>query len=133
MGFILAGVLAAAVSWVGNRTVLHIMGTKVIVVAAPLLEETAKSGAAVLTGSSLVLTHGVFGLVEAIYDAWSSWPRGFSAALASLAGHVFYGCVAYFTWQKQGVFWSAVMSGYTVHMLWNLTVMKFIVRRRKYL
>ncbi len=131
MRFLIAGILAAAVSWMGNRAALKIMGTKVIVVLAPFIEELAKSSAAVLTGSSMILTHTMFGLIEGLYDAWDSgWP-GVGAGLASLLGHVFYGVVTYLVWQRLGVFWAAVLAGYVVHMLWNIAVMKFVVKKRR--
>jgi len=128
---LIASALAAAVSWLGNRAALHFIGIKGIIVAGPLVEEAAKSGAAVLTGSSLVLTHGAFGLIEGIYDAWGGGAKAVPAALVSLFGHLFYGYVAYLTWRKQGVFWAAVLAGYVVHMLWNLTVLRFVVSKRR--
>ncbi len=131
MRFLIAGMLAAAVSWAFNRAALRWMGAKVIVVLVPLIEELAKSGAAVLSGSPVVATHGVFGLIEGVYDAWESGLTGLEAGVAGFLGHLFYGYVTYLVLQKHAVFWAAAAAGYTVHMLWNITVMKFIVRKRR--
>lgn len=130
MTFIAAGILAAAVSWVGNRAVLKVIGTRVIVVSAPFVEEAAKTGAALAMGASLVLTHGVFGLIEGIYDAWGSGLRGISAGLISLVGHTLYGYITYLIWQHLAGFGIALAGGYMVHLLWNFTVMKFLVERK---
>jgi len=130
MGFLVAGILAAAVSWVGNRAALKLMGPKVIVAVGPFIEELAKNGAAILTGSPLVLTHGVFGLAEGIYDAWDAGFQGLKAGLASLLGHVFYGYLTALVFHKYRVFWPALLTGYTVHMLWNVTVMQFMVTKK---
>ena len=131
MRFLIAGILAAAVSWVGNRAMLRLLGTQVIVVMAPFIEETAKSGSAALVGSPLLLTHGIFGLIEGFYDAWNSGWQGMEAGIASLTGHLFFGYITYLVLTRHHIFWLAVLTGYTVHMLWNITVMKFMVRKRR--
>ena len=130
MKFIIAGILAAAVSRVGNRAALRVIGAKVIVATAPLVEEAAKTGAALTMGASLVLTHSFFGLIEGVYDAWGSGFRGISAGLVSLAGHAFYGYITYLIWQHRAGFGLALAGGYIVHLLWNLTVMKFVVQKK---
>ncbi len=129
MLFFAAGVMAALVSWVGNRLALKIIGTREIVVLAPFIEEAAKTGAAVLTGSPVTLTHGVFGLTEGIYDAWGAGWQGLQAGAASLAGHLFYGYITFLVMQKHNLF-IAILSGYILHMLWNFTVLKLLVRKR---
>ena len=130
MKFIIAGVLAAAISWLGNRAALRVIGAKVIVATAPLVEEAAKTGAALTLGAPLVLTHSIFGLIEGVYDAWGSGIRGICAGLVSLAGHTVYGYITYLIWQhRPGLGW-ALVGGYIVHLLWNLTVMKFVVQKK---
>lgn len=130
MTFFLAGVLAAAISWVGNRAALRVIGARVIIVSAPFVEEAAKTGMALTTGASIVLTHGIFGLIEGVYDAWGSGFRGLSAGLISLVGHTAYGYITYLLWQHRYGFGLALAGGYVVHLLWNLTVMKFLVQKK---
>lgn len=130
MTFFLAGTLAAAGAWIGNRVALKLGGIRVIVVVSPLIEEAAKTGMALLTGSSLVLTHGLFGLIEGFYDAWNSGNGGLKAGAVSVAGHLFYGYTTLQVMQNFGVI-QAVIAGYLVHMLWNLTVFKLIVKKRR--
>ncbi|PKM81434.1 MAG: hypothetical protein CVU89_09280 [Firmicutes bacterium HGW-Firmicutes-14] len=131
MRFLIAGIIAAAVSWAGNRAALKIAGTGVIVFLSPLIEETAKSGTAFLTGSPLVLTHGIFGLIEGIYDAWGAGLRGLKAGLTGLAGHVFYGYATFLVLEKRQSILLAVIAGYMIHMLWNMVVLRFVVRKRR--
>ncbi len=130
MNFLIAGILAAVMSWVGNRAVLRLIGAKVIIVSAPFVEEAAKTGMALATGAPIVLTHSVFGLIEGVYDAWGSGVRGLSAGLVSLAGHTVYGYITYLIWQHRTSFGLALIGGYIVHLLWNLTVMKFVVQKK---
>lgn len=129
--YIVAGLLAAAVSWAGNRAALKLIGTKVIIISAPLLEELAKSGISILLNTSLVLTHGVFGIVEGLYDAWGSGFRGIKAGIISFSGHFFYGYVTYLVLSKYDLFFAAVLAGYLVHTLWNIAVMKFMVTKKR--
>lgn len=130
MKFLIAGLLAAAVSWVGNRAALRLIGTRVIVVTAPFIEEAVKTGAALAIGASVVLTHSVFGLIEGVYDAWSADLRGLGAGLVSLVGHTVYGYITYLILQRWSGFGLALVGGYAAHLLWNLTVMKLIVQKR---
>lgn len=130
MKFIIAGMLAAAVSWIGNRAALKLMGTKVIIATAPLVEELAKTGAALAAGASIVLTHAVFGLIEGLYDAWGADLRGISAGLVSLAGHTVYGYITCLVWQHFSNLAWALAGGYAAHLAWNLAVMKLIVRKK---
>ena len=132
MGFLTAGILAAAVSWVGNRTALKLIGVREIVVLAPLIEETAKTGAALITGSPVILTHGVFGLVEGTYDAWGAGMSGLKAGVTGLAGHVFYGYVTSLVLSRHNIIFYAILSGYIIHMLWNFTVLKLVVKKRRH-
>ncbi len=130
MGFILAGLTAAAVSWVANRAALKLSGPKVIVAVGPFIEELAKTGFAVLTGSSLVLTHGIFGLAEGIYDAWGSGLQGIKAGFVSFLGHIFYGYLTSTVLDKYRLFLPALLAGYVVHVVWNITVIAFIMQKR---
>ncbi|WP_418791331.1 hypothetical protein [Phosphitispora sp. TUW77] len=129
MLFLAAGVLAAAVSWIGNWLAIKTMGAREIVMLAPLIEEAAKTGSAVLTGSSLILTHAAFGLIEGFYDAWDAGLQGLQAGAASLAGHLFYGYVTFLVMQRHNSLLYAVLSGYLLHMLWNAAVLKFLVKK----
>lgn len=130
MRFLVAGILAAGFSWMGNRAALKLFGIQVIVALVPCIEELAKSGAAFLMGTSLILTHGVFGFIEGIYDAWGSGRRGIKAGLISVAGHGFYGYITTYILQRYALFWAAVAAASVVHVLWNLFVMKYVVKKR---
>lgn len=131
MRFLIAGIVAAAVSWVGNRAAIKLMGTKAIAFLSPLLEELAKSGSAVILDSPMVLTHGVFGLIEALYDARHAGIRGIEAGLISILGHLFYGYITYQVLHKHNSFLFGIFAGYLIHMLWNIAAMKFAVKERK--
>lgn len=125
-----AGAAAAAFAWVVNRLALKLFGAMVIVCIVPFVEEVAKTGLAVLFKASIILTHGIFGLVEAIYDLVYSQKTGFIAGLASIVGHLLYGLAAAWAYWESGQIAAALMAGYLLHMLWNFIVMRFLVKKK---
>lgn len=127
---ILAGTGAAAAAWVANRLALKIFGPMVIVYIVPLVEELSKTGLAILFNTLIILVHGIFGLIEGIYDLFYAQETGLTAGLASITGHLLYGLITAWTYSGSGQITVAVMGGYLVHMLWNLIVMRFLVHKK---
>lgn len=119
MAFILAGFLAALMSWVLNQILIGAFREKAIIYWIPLVEETNKTLWALAMDSSILLVHGVFGTIEAIYDIFLGEKKSLGAGFASYFGHLLYGLLA------QGAYglWSnpvlAVLAGFIVHFLWN--------------
>lgn len=125
---ILAGSGAAVFAWIVNRQTLKLFGPTVIIYIVPLVEELAKTGLAVLFNSSLVLAHGIFGLIEGVYDFFYSRQTGITAGFISLAGHAFYGLVTAWAISRFGQIAPGILAGFLVHTLWNMLVMKYVVR-----
>lgn len=122
----LAGLTAAASAWLINRNLVIHGGDRAIIWLVPPFEELLKTGLALLIGSDVMLTHGVFGFLEAIHDYRTSPRWGLAAGLASIVSHysLGYGTVVF-----SRVFYSwitAVFASSLLHILWNLFMVRFI-------
>lgn len=127
MGFLLAGFLAAGLVWVINRWYLSKLGNIGIIYLVPLVEEVAKTGLAIVVNAPIFYTHAVFGTVEGITDIYSGRPLGIAAGWVSYVGHMVFGLLSGWVYQRWGSVWLAILPGYLTHMAWNGFVMKVLV------
>jgi len=126
MNWLWSGIFSAIGAWFLNKLVVKYWGWQGTVWVAPFVEEILKTGTALILHGDIVLSHGAFGAVEAVYDVNTSPQRGVSAALASFIGHLLFGFISqtgYF-W-RGGSFAAAVLLGSSVHVVWNLFVSLF--------
>jgi len=114
-----AGLFAAGVAWVTNRFVVKFLGERAIIWLIPWLEEFFKTGIAVFSGASILLTHGVFGTIEAIYDYTVSPRWGIWAGLLSMGSHWLYGVVTVLVTQQTSSWLGGILSAGFLHVLWN--------------
>ena len=115
-----AGLAASFAGFLINNRLLKLMGDRVLVTYIPLAEETVKTVAAVMFGADVVLTHMVFGVVEAVYDLFNSPPaHSFTASVLSMISHTLLGLTAYFTIKVSGSVVLAVLVSSVLHSLWN--------------
>lgn len=117
-----AGLFAAGAAWVINRFVVKSLGESSIIWVIPWLEEMLKTGIAVFSGASLLLTHGVFGLVEAFYDYAASPRWGIWAGLFSMLSHWFYGLVTVFVYKQTSSWLGGILCTGFLHVLWNYSM-----------
>lgn len=127
MGFLLAGLLAATLVWVINGWYLSKLGTIGIVYLVPLVEEVSKTWLAVAMNAPIFYTHAVFGTVEGIADIYSGRPLGISAGWVSYLGHMVFGYLAAWAYQRWNNVWLAILPAYLIHMIWNGFVMQVLV------
>lgn len=127
-----AAALAAIVAFAANR--LALMATRqgvVVKYLAPVAEEAAKSGLAVLFGTPILPVHVLFGLAEAVFDIAKPGRRGMAAAVASLTGHTLYGALTV----QAGAAMRSLLWGVTVaaivHVTWNSFVWENLARRAR--
>ena len=117
---LLAGLAAAVAGFFINNRLLERMGDKALIVYIPLAEETAKTAAALLLGANILLTHMVFGVVEALYDLYNSPPaHSCTASVLGLISHTLLGLTAHFTLRVFGSRILAVLVPAVLHSLWN--------------
>jgi len=144
---ILAALVAAGVAYLGNRLSRSLADRVAVVFVAPGLEETLKTGAALTLGAPVVVTHVVFGGIEAAYDllagalapgvaaragrgparprpvAAVAFGRRAGAALAGLVGHALFGVLTVAVARAAGWWPAGVGAAYVAHVGWNALVM----------
>lgn len=125
MTYLVAGLGAALLAWGLNVLVVKGGGERCIIWVIPWLEEVIKTGAALLVGTSIPLTHGVFGLVEAVHDCMTSRRWGFWAGLASVVSHWFFGQITQYFLSQMGYWLLGVGVAAVAHVSWNLAITRF--------
>lgn len=128
MTFILAGLVAAGLSWLLNGLLVDKVGRWWIIAIGPGFEELFKTGSSLFFGAGILWGHLVFGAVEALRDMTGGQPGSIPAGLVSLAGHGLFGFLAGRAYEKTESVLLAVIIPLGVHLLWNGGVLLF--RRR---
>lgn len=130
MAYVLA-VLMAALSFLLNRAALRFAGAKAVVTWGPALEEAAKTAPAVWLGADVLLTHALFGVVEAGYDLRTSPANGPAAALLSVAGHTLFGALTVAALYLTGSLALALGAGVAAHIAWNAALIRLTAGRER--
>ena len=123
--FIIAGILAALISYICNKIVLKKQGNIGIIVIVPFIEEFTKTMSSVMISTSILGTHFVFGVIEGIYDIITSSKKiGKWAALASIISHTIFGLATHLTIQSgYSIYWGIFLS-WLIHSTWNWYITK---------
>ncbi|MDD2212739.1 MAG: hypothetical protein PHS83_04880 [Clostridia bacterium] len=114
-----AGFLAAGAAWVLNRFVVKYLGESSIIWVIPWLEEIVKTGTAVYSGASLLGTHVVFGVIEAVADYAVSPRWGILAGFSGMLSHWFYGLVTVFVYKQTSSWLGGILCAGFLHVFWN--------------
>lgn len=130
MSWLWAGIFAAFAAWQINKIIVRLWGDGGTIWITPVVEELLKSGGAFVLGADLILTHGLFGTIEAAYDLKTSKKRGASAALASFLGHLAFGAAARAGFIFYQSFWAALIYGTLGHLGWNILVSLLADKKR---
>lgn len=133
---VVAAAAAAGLAYLFNRLARAPLGRVSIVVLAPGLEETFKTGAALLAGAPVLATHVAFGAIEAGYDLLvtvsprENLGRRVAAAVAGLGGHALFGALTVAGHALTGVWPIGVVMAYLLHVAWNALVTGKVGRKR---
>ncbi len=122
MAVVLAGLLAALFSYLANKLALRSFGKSGVLLLVPLVEEVSKTLPAFYLELPIPLTHGIFGLVEAVYDLKNKAHPG--PPLLSFFGHLIFGGATYLTYVSTGVIGYGLLAGIILHSFWNLGIIK---------
>lgn len=120
------GCLMAGLSFLLNKVLLKYVGVKAIISYSPVLEEMTKTLCSYYLAADILVTHIVFGVLEAGYD-WYSTPngrRGMWAASASIVGHSLFGALTLMGLYASDSIWVALLATSCVHVLWNVTLIR---------
>lgn len=124
MGYII-GVFMAALSFLLNRKLLAIVGAKTIISFSPAAEEAAKTLLPFYLGADVLASHVTFGAIEGVYHWRNSAYQGRKNAFFSLFGHALFGGLTVLFLYLTGSVWLGFAVGLAVHLLWNITVIRF--------
>lgn len=130
MNWLWAGILAAAAAWQVNKIIVRYWGDGGTIWITPGVEEVLKTGGAFILGADVILTHGLFGAIEAVYDLKTARRKGPSAALASLLGHLVFGAAANAGFVFYQSLWAALIYGTMGHLAWNILVSLLAKKKR---
>lgn len=122
MRLIAAGLAAATFAYVANRFIYQVMGNNALVGPVPLVEETAKTMTAWLLGTTVVYTHVVFGMAEALLD-WRGGKKGPFAAASAMAAHSLFGLVTSRVALETGTLGLGILAAALVHAVWNMVML----------
>lgn len=125
---VLVAVLAAASSFTVNRLLIYGVGNSTVFTLSPLVEELSKTLLAVAVGANVLITHCLFGLIEAVYDWRQAAANGHRAALASIIGHSLFGWLTVVAIDLVGEVIVGLAAGIAAHLTWNVVVTK--IQRR---
>lgn len=126
----LAGSIAAGMAWVGNVWTVKHWGDKGVIWLVPILEETVKTAAALFFDTSIIYTHGVFGLFEAFHDYFSSRRLGLISGLTALSSHWIFGWVTSYVINYTQSWLAGIVAASLLHTYFNYMMLHFF--RLKY-
>lgn len=125
MAYIIA-VLMASLSFLLNRAALKYFGLQAIITLSPVLEEAAKTLLAYYLGADIIVTHIIFGALEAGYDWHTSRRHGAAAAFFSVLGHGLFGLATVAVLVLTGSIAVGLAAGVIFHLAWNITVIRLV-------
>lgn len=120
------GCLMAGLSFLLNKALLKYVGLKAVISYSPVVEEITKSLCSYYLAADILVTHVVFGVLEAGYD-WYNVPnrqRGVYAAIVSIVGHSLFGVITLIGLYMSGSIWVAIAGASCVHVVWNITLIR---------
>lgn len=121
------GSLMAGLSFLVNKLLLRFIGSQSVITYSPIFEEMAKTLCSYYLNADILVTHVVFGSLEAGYDWFtsSSSERGSLAALLSIVGHTLFGLVTVAVLSASNSIIGAIFLGVCLHLIWNVIFIRF--------
>ena len=117
---VLAGIIAALLSYILNKLVLKKIGNIGIIIVVPLIEEINKTIPAIILNTNIIGTHLVFGIIEGVYDIINSSENvGKWAALVSIISHGIFGAATYLTVKMGYSVYLGIALAWLLHSGWN--------------
>lgn len=120
------GCLMAGLSFLLNKLLLKYIGIKVVISYSPIVEELSKTLCSYYLSADILVTHIIFGILEACYDWYNrqNGRRGRIAASLSILGHTLFGGVTIFAFKISDNILIGLLVGIGVHLVWNVTLIR---------
>jgi hypothetical protein len=115
----------ASLSFLVNRAMMKRLGPTVIIGFGPVFEEAAKTILAYYLYADILVTHVVFGVLEAGYDYLTGSRNRLGAAMGSVVGHMVFGLVTVYVISVSGSLWLGLVCASVVHLCWNVLAVLF--------
>lgn len=119
----------AGISFLINRSLLRTLGPAVIISVSPAVEEAVKTLPAYFLGVDILLTHVIFGLLEAVYDGRRG-KTGWLAALSSVSGHGLFGLATVTMQHLTGAVAWGLIAAWLLHTGWNALAVRKEAKRQ---
>ena len=119
------GCLMAGLSFLLNKVLIQYIGIKAVISYSPLVEEITKTFCSYYLAADILITHVVFGILEAAYDWYcDQLGRGLYAALCSVLGHTVFGASTLLILHMSGSVVLAILVASCIHLVWNVTMIR---------
>jgi len=120
------GCLMAGLSFLLNRLLLKYIGIKVVISYSPVVEELTKTLCSYYLAADILVTHIIFGVLEAGYDWFNRQNRqhGIIAAVLSILGHTLFGGITVLIFNLSNSIFIGVLVGIGAHLVWNVTLIR---------
>lgn len=120
------GCLMAGLSFLLNRLLLKYIGIKVVISYSPIVEELTKTLCSYYLAADILVTHIIFGVLEAGYDWFKGQnkQRGTIAALLSIIGHTLFGGITVFVFNFSNSIIIGIVVAISAHLIWNVTIIR---------
>ncbi len=127
----MAGALAACVALCYGYISVYInLNYKIsMIILQPAVEEATKTVLALFLNTSIVLTHGAFGLVEGLFDYYYN-KSTVGASVFSLGSHIVFGIISSLIIAKTGRVIFGIIGASIMHMAVNYVVIVLVRKNR---
>jgi len=120
------GCLMAGLSFLLNKLLLRYIGNQVVISYSPIVEEMTKTLCSYYLSADILVTHIVFGVLEAGYDWFNQQNeyRGMMAAFFSIIGHTLFGGITVLVFFLTHSIYIGIVVASVVHVVWNVTFIR---------
>ena len=120
------GCLMAGLSFLLNKLLLKYIGIKVVISYSPIAEELSKTLCSYYLSADILVTHIIFGVIEAGYDWFNQQneQRGTIAAVLSIVGHILFGGITVLVFNLSDSIYIGIVAAIVVHVVWNVTLIR---------
>jgi len=121
--WLLSGIAGVILAYFLNKMAVNKYNKKAIIHLVPVIEETCKTVVGYLT-SSILLSHLIFGVTEAVNDyIKASYEINLRASILSILSHGFFGITSYILVMQTNIFWAIIVTS-LIHGLWNRLMLR---------
>ncbi|EGD51542.1 MAG: hypothetical protein AB2462_02465 [Thermoanaerobacter sp.] len=121
--WLLSGIGGVILAYFLNRMAVTKYKRRAIIYLVPAIEETCKTVAGYLT-SSILLSHLIFGIAEAVNDyIKASYKINLRASILSILSHSFFGITSYILVMQTNIFLAIIVTS-LIHGLWNRLMLR---------